>query len=205
MYIPKIFEMKELAVAYDVIQKNSFATVISMHEDTPFATHLPLLLNKEKTHLYGHFALQNPQWQDIKNKTVLIIFHGPHCYISPSWYEINQAVPTWNYVTVHVYGEVEFIENEYELMESLHDMVVKYEAPNSSYKLQDIDATYLSGMNKGLQGFKIKINKIVGQAKLSQNQPLHRQELIVNQLEKISNEDEQNISFLMKENLKKRS
>ncbi|EJQ14694.1 MULTISPECIES: FMN-binding negative transcriptional regulator [Bacillus] len=205
MYIPKIFEMKELAVAHDVIQKNSFATVISIHEDTPFATHLPLLLNKEKTHLYGHFALQNPQWQDIKNKTVLIIFHGPHCYISPSWYEINQAVPTWNYVTVHVYGEVEFIENEYELMESLHDMVVKYEAPNSSYKLKDIDATYLSGMNKGLQGFKIKINKIEGQAKLSQNQPLHRQELIVNQLEKISNEDEQNISFLMKENLKKRS
>ncbi|AWC33243.1 FMN-binding negative transcriptional regulator [Bacillus cytotoxicus] len=203
MYIPKIFKMKELKVAYDVIHKNSFATLVSMHEDIPFATHLPLLLNKENTYLYGHFALQNPQWKDIENKSVLAIFHGPHCYISPSWYETNQAVPTWNYVTVHVYGEFEFIENEHELMDSLHDMVLKYEAPNSSYKLKDLDTTYLSGMNKGIQGFKIKIIKIEGKEKLSQNQPLHRRELIVNQLEKISNEDEQNISFLMKENLKK--
>lgn len=195
--------MKELKVAYDVIHKNSFATLVSMHEDIPFATHLPLLLNKENTYLYGHFALQNPQWKDIENKSVLAIFHGPHCYISPSWYETNQAVPTWNYVTVHVYGEFEFIENEHELMDSLHDMVLKYEAPNSSYKLKDLDTTYLSGMNKGIQGFKIKIIKIEGKEKLSQNQPLHRRELIVNQLEKISNEDEQNISFLMKENLKK--
>ncbi|ABS22607.1 MULTISPECIES: FMN-binding negative transcriptional regulator [Bacillus cereus group] len=203
MYIPKIFKMKKLKVAYDVIHKNSFATLVSMHEDIPFATHLPLLLNKENTYLYGHFALQNPQWKDIENKLVLAIFHGPHCYISPSWYETNQAVPTWNYVTVHVYGEFEFIENEHELMDSLHDMVLKYEAPNSSYKLKDLDTTYLSGMNKGIQGFKIKIIKIEGKEKLSQNQPLHRRELIVNQLEKISNEDEQNISFLMKENLKK--
>lgn len=195
MYIPKIFKMKELKVAYDVIHKNSFATLVSMHEDIPFATHLPLLLNKENTYLYGHFALQNPQWKDIENKSVLAIFHGPHCYISPSWYETNQAVPTWNYVTVHVYGEFEFIENEHELMDSLHDMVLKYEAPNSSYKLKDLDTTYLSGMNKGIQGFKIKIIKIEGKEKLSQNQPLHRRELIVNQLEKISNEDEQNISF----------
>ncbi|HDR7315374.1 TPA: FMN-binding negative transcriptional regulator, partial [Bacillus cytotoxicus] len=169
MYIPKIFKMKELKVAYDVIHKNSFATLVSMHEDIPFATHLPLLLNKENTYLYGHFALQNPQWKDIENKSVLAIFHGPHCYISPSWYETNQAVPTWNYVTVHVYGEFEFIENEHELMDSLHDMVLKYEAPNSSYKLKDLDTTYLSGMNKGIQGFKIKIIKIEGKEKLSQN------------------------------------
>ncbi len=131
-----------------------------------FATHLPLLLNKENTYLYGHFALQNPQWKDIENKLVLAIFHGPHCYISPSWYETNQAVPTWNYVTVHVYGEFEFIENEHELMDSLHDMVLKYEAPNSSYKLKDLDTTYLSGMNKGIQGFKIKIIKIEGKEKV---------------------------------------
>lgn len=203
MYIPKQFEIKELAVAYDVIQNNSFATLFSMHEGVPFATHLPLLLNQEKNYLYGHFARPNPQWKDIQNQTVLAVFHGPHCYISPSWYETNQAVPTWNYVTVHVYGEVELLGDEDELVSSLHDMVLKYEGPDSSYKLQDVDAQFLSGMNKGIRGFKIKINRIEGKAKLSQNHSLQRQELVVNQLEQISNTDEQKISFLMKENLKK--
>jgi transcriptional regulator len=203
MYIPKQFEIKELAAAYDVIQENSFASLFSMHEGMPFVTHVPLLLNQEKNYLYGHFARSNPQWKDITNQTVLAVFHGPHCYISPSWYETNQAVPTWNYVTVHVYGEVEFMEDEQELTSSLYDMVLKYEAPNSLYKLQDVDANFLAGMNKGIQGFKIKINKIEGKAKLSQNHSLHRQELVMNQLDQIHNTDEQKISFLMKANLKK--
>ena len=202
MYIPKQFEIKDFAVAYDVIQENSFATLFSMHEGKPFATHLPLILNEEKNYLYGHFARPNPQWKDIKNQTVLAVFHGPHCYISPSWYETNQAVPTWNYVTVHAYGKVELLEDEHELVGSLHDMVLKYEGPDSSYKLQEVDAEFLDGMNKGIQGFKIKINRIEGKAKLSQNHSLHRQELIVNQLEQISNTDEQKISSLMKANLK---
>lgn len=72
-----------------------------------------------------------------------------------------------------------------------------------SYKLQDVDADFLAGMNKGIQGFKIKINKIEGKAKLSQNHSLHRQKLVINQLEQIQNTDEQKISFLMKANLKK--
>ncbi|UFJ39908.1 FMN-binding negative transcriptional regulator [Brevibacillus humidisoli] len=202
MYIPKHFAMKEATAAYHVIQENSFATLFSIHNGTPFATHLPLVLNKEKTYLYGHFARPNPQWRDIQNQTVLAVFHGPHCYISPSWYETNQAVPTWNYVTVHVYGEVELIEDEQELMSSLNDMVLKYEAPDSSYRLQDVDAEFLAGMNKGVQGFKIKIDRMEGKAKVSQNHSVHRQELIVKQLEQIPFPNEQQIASLMKANLK---
>lgn len=203
MYIPAHFKIKDETLAFDIMKEHSFATLFSQHNGMPFATHLPLILNKENSYLYGHFACPNPQWKDIKNQTVLAIFHGPHCYISPSWYETNKAVPTWNYVTVHVYGEVELLEDEYELMSSLHDMVLKYEAPDSSYSLRDVDAEFLAGMNKGVQGFKIKINKIEGKAKLSQNHPSQRQELIVNQLEQISNTDEQQISLLMKANPKK--
>ncbi|MFM1654597.1 FMN-binding negative transcriptional regulator [Brevibacillus sp. B_LB10_24] len=202
MYIPEHFKIKDLAAAYDVIQENSFSTLFSMHEGMPFVTHLPLLLNKEKSYLYGHFARPNPQWKDIEHQTVLAVFHGPHCYISPSWYETNKAVPTWNYVAVHVYGEVELIEDEQELMDSLQEMVLKYEAPDSLYRLQEVDADFLAGMSKGVQGFKIKISKIEGKAKLSQNQSLHRQELIINQLEQSSFQDEQRISLLMKANLR---
>jgi transcriptional regulator len=203
MYIPAQFKITDEAMNYDIIKEHSFAILFSGHNEAPFATHLPLILNKENTYLYGHFARPNPQWRDIENQTVLAVFHGPHCYISPSWYETNQAVPTWNYVTVHVYGEVELLEDETELMDSLHEMVLKYEDPDSSYRLQDVGAEFLSGMNKGIQGFKIKINNIEGKVKLSQNHSLQRQELVINQLEQFSNTDEQQISSLMKANLKK--
>lgn len=201
MYIPSHFKMIDESIAYEMMKEHSFATLISQHNGMPLATHLPLILKKDNTYLYGHFARTNPQWNDIKNQTVLVIFHGPHCYISPSWYETNKSVPTWNYVTVHVYGEVELIEDEHELMDSLHDMVLKYEAPDSSYKLQDVDEEFLTSMTKGIQGFKIKVNKVEGKAKLSQNHSLQRQKLVINQLEQIQNAGEQQISLLMKENL----
>lgn len=202
MYIPKYFKITDEKMAHDVIKEHSFATLFSQHNGMPFATHLPLILNKENSYLYGHFARPNPQWQDIKNQTVLAIFHGPHCYISPSWYETNKAVPTWNYVTVHVYGEVELLEDDNELLGSLHDMVLKYETPESTYRLEDVDAEFLAGMNKGVQGFKIKINRIEGKVKLSQNHSLQRQELVINQLEQKANTDEQQIAKLMKANIK---
>ncbi|WP_312113328.1 FMN-binding negative transcriptional regulator [Brevibacillus reuszeri] len=205
MYIPEHYVMKDVAAAYQVIQENSFATLFSVHEGMPVATHLPLMLNMEKTYLYGHFARPNPQWKDIQNQTVLTVFHGPHCYISPSWYETNKAVPTWNYVTVHVYGEVDLIRDEHELMSSLNDLVVKYEAPDSPYRLQDVDAEYLGGMNKGIQGFKIKIDRMEGKVKASQNHSLHRQELVIKQLEQSPFQNEQQIASLMKANLKTRA
>jgi transcriptional regulator len=203
MYIPSHFQIEDVNISYDIIKEQSFATLFSQHNGIPFATHLPLILDKDNQYLYGHFARPNPQWKDINNQLVLAVFHGPHCYISPSWYETNKAVPTWNYVTVHVYGDVELIDDEEELMDSLNDMVLKYEAPDSSYRLQDVDTDFLAGMNKGIQGFKIRINRIEGKAKLSQNHPLERQELVINQLERFSNRDEQKVASLMKANLKK--
>ncbi|WJQ11306.1 FMN-binding negative transcriptional regulator [Geobacillus stearothermophilus] len=198
MYIPKYFVINDMSVVYEVIEENSFATLVSMHQGELFATHLPLLLNREKTCLYGHFARSNPQWNDIQHQTVLAIFHGPHCYISPSWYETNQAVPTWNYVAVHVYGNVELIDDEEEIMQSLHDMVEKYEAPGSRYQLSEVDAKLLSKMRSGIQAFKIHIERIEGKAKLSQNHSVHRQERIIKQLEQMPFENEKRIAFLMK-------
>ncbi len=106
---------------------------------------------------------------------------------------------------VHVYGEVELIEDEHELMSYLNDMVLKYEAPDSSYRLQDVDAEFLAGMNKGVQGFKIKIDRMEGKAKVSQNHSVHRQELVIKQLERIPFPNEQQIASLMKENLKNKA
>ncbi|NWQ43221.1 FMN-binding negative transcriptional regulator [Bacillus sp. EB106-08-02-XG196] len=201
MYIPKQFKMDNDEVMYDFIEKNSFAILFSQHNGEPYATHLPLLLNKEKGFLYGHFARPNEQWKDIVNQKVLVIFQGPHCYISPSWYETNQAVPTWNYVTIHVYGQLEIVEDEQEVFESLSDMVKKYERPDSSYHLENVDENYIKGMGKGIVGFKININKIEGKAKLSQNHPASRQELIIKQLENSADQNDIHIAQLMKKNI----
>jgi transcriptional regulator len=201
MYIPPYFKITEDSVAHDIIKEHGFATLFSQHNGMPFATHLPLLLNKENTHLYGHFARPNPQWKEIESQTVLAIFHGPHCYVSPSWYETDKAVPTWNYVTVHVYGEIELVEDEDEVMESLQELVMKYEAPDSSYKLEDLDSKYLAGMSKGIQAFKLNITKIEGKAKLSQNHPTERQERVIEQLEQNPHANEQEIALWMKGNL----
>lgn len=139
MYIPATFKIKEMSEMAKIIQENSFATLCSTHEGRPYATHLPLLLNKSQDYLIGHFAKGNPQWKDIEHQTVLAIFQGPHCYVSPSWYETHQSVPTWNYVAVHVYGEVQLIDDEKELMDAFHEMTMKYEETDSMYSLSSIN------------------------------------------------------------------
>lgn len=201
MYIPASFEIKEKDVMYDIMEENSFATVISQHQGKPYATHLPLTLDRQAGRLFGHFARPNPQWQDIEKQEVLVIFQGPHCYISPSWYETDQAVPTWNYVAVHAYGEVELITDEHELHALLKSMASSYEQPDSLYQLDRVDAGYLQGLSKGIVGFSLTINKLEGKAKLSQNHPAKRQALVISQLEQIPSEDTRQIASLMRANL----
>lgn len=199
MYIPKDFKIDDENIIYDIMEKNSFATVFSQHKGRPYATHLPLTLNREEQVLYGHFARSNPQWSDILNQEVLVIFQGPHSYISPSWYETDRAVPTWNYVSVHVFGQIEIVENEEVLIDSLRNMVKTYEEPTSSYNLEKIDARYIEGLSKGIVGFRIKISSVEGKWKLSQNHPAERRELIIEQLEQIPSENSKQIAEYMKE------
>ncbi|WP_144499303.1 FMN-binding negative transcriptional regulator [Bacillus sp. FDAARGOS_235] len=198
MYIPKYFAIQDEEMKYETIEQNSFATLFSQHNGEPYATHLPLLLNRETLTLYGHFARPNAQWKDSENQQVLAIFQGPHSYISPSWYETNKAVPTWNYVAVHVYGELEVVEDKQELLNSLQDLVHKYEDPQSTYSLDDVDPDYMAGLSKGIVGFKIKISKIEGKAKLSQNHSIERRNLVVEKLEKVGSEGSKRIAELMR-------
>jgi transcriptional regulator len=200
MYIPNHFKINDEKIIYNIMEENSFATLFSQHNGEPFATHLPLILDKNERVLYGHFARANSQWKDIQNQQVLVIFQGPHSYISPSWYETKTAVPTWNYVTAHIYGQMELIENEEEIFISLINMVEKYEKPDSTYQLNDVDPNYIKGLSKGIVCFKININKMEGKAKLSQNHPKERQELVIQQLEKLPGENNKKIADLMRTN-----
>jgi transcriptional regulator len=104
MYIPRAFREDDSSKLHTFMREYNFATFITLHDGVPFATHLPFLLDAERGPngtLLAHMARANPQWQVFKSsQEVLVIFQGPHAYISPSWYEVELSVPTWNYAVV---------------------------------------------------------------------------------------------------------
>ncbi|AZB41960.1 FMN-binding negative transcriptional regulator [Bacillus sp. FJAT-42376] len=202
MYVPQPFEMNDEEAMYQLMKENSFATVFTHHHGAPFASQLPLIVDETERVIYGHFARTNPQWKDAENQQVLIIFQGPHCYISPAWYNTKQAVPTWNYTSVHVSGELELIENQENILEVLSMLVRQHEPEDSSYHLQDAGRDYIENLSKGIAAFKIRITKMEGKAKLSQNHPPERQARVIQALERLPGENEQKIAALMKRNLK---
>src|SRR5437764_62337 len=109
MYIPAAFRETRLEVLHALMREHSFATLISQLEGQLFATHLPILLDANRQPygtLIGHMAKANPHWLAFNPEAAesLVIFQGPHAYISPGWYVAEQAVPTWNYEIVHAYG-----------------------------------------------------------------------------------------------------
>src|SRR5262245_45198 len=113
MYIPASFRVDDPDVLDAFVEQYSFATLVSVRDSSPFATHVPLLIDRERRVLLGHFARANPHCDAIGSTfESLAIFNGPHAYISPSWYATAPAVPTWNYAAVHVYGRLSAISEE---------------------------------------------------------------------------------------------
>ena len=130
MYIPTSFAVTDQTKLHDFIEQNSFGLLVSQVDGLPFASHLPLLLERQTgPHgcLIGHMARANPQWKHAGGQTALAIFSGPHAYISPTWYESEQVVPTWNYVAVHVYGPVQVIDDRHALRDIVEKTVQVYE------------------------------------------------------------------------------
>ena len=133
MYIPKLFREEDVSVLHALMQTYSFATVVTQHEGVPYATHLPLTLRPEQGPygtLIGHMARANPQWRDFGmqgegEQEALVIFQGPHTYVSPSWYTVHPSVPTWNYAAVHAYGVPEIVDDEAALYTMLQHLVQK--------------------------------------------------------------------------------
>lgn len=148
MYIHPLNAWESQPEVLDFIQKNSFATLYTHVEGRPWATHLPVFLEGKpegKFVLHGHLAKANSQWKHLtQSEEVMVVFHGPHAYISSSWYT-HENVPTWNYLAVHVYGKVRLIEGE-ELMHHLKSLVDQYETgrPNR-VQVETMTRGYLEG------------------------------------------------------------
>ncbi|WP_040278766.1 FMN-binding negative transcriptional regulator [Psychroserpens damuponensis] len=165
-YPPKHHQDDDKAHLIEVIKTYPLATLISVENNTPLITHLPLILDGDK--LIGHIDIYNPQAQLLKNnKDITILFSGPQCYISPSIYSTTQ-LPTWNYVKVHLKGKVNTIQSKAALKQSLITMTEFLEAPEHKYVLE-ADNPRLDRNLDYIAMFEINITSWEGKFKLSQD------------------------------------
>ena len=188
MYVPRHFVEADERYITDFVRKHAFGTLVSWDSHRPVASQLLFNLigqaGSEKL-LFGHLARSNPQWKSFSDvREVLAIFQGPHAYVSAAWYSV-QSAPTWNYVTVQVYGHLQVIEDKEELHRQLKLLVDSQEegSPESErYHLESMPADLQEDMMKAIVGFHIRISRIDCAAKLSQNRSDGDQEHIISKL-----------------------
>ena len=176
LYVPPHFAAGEPDRLFEFIQRHAFATMVSSAPDGMQVSHIPLLAERDgsgRLRLLGHVARANPHWRSIEAAgEVLAIFHGPHGYVSPGWYQQLPAVPTWNYAVVHARGPATLMD-EAELHELLMRLSSAYEEGRPRpWKLSDQPADFVSSLLKAIVGFAIDVERIEGKFKLSQNRPL---------------------------------
>jgi transcriptional regulator len=201
MYIPKHNQVTDHTLLFDLMQRFNFAILVTSHEGRPFATHLPFLIYPavgEHGTLIAHMARANPQWRDFSSGSeALVIFQGHHTYISPSWYEAQPSVPTWNYVLVHAYGVPRLITDEQRVREILRVLVDKHEATYDEPWSMDLPAEYLDKMQRGIVAFEIPITRLEGKFKLSQNRSEADQQRVIEALREATDQDAQGVAAQM--------
>ena len=186
MYIPKHFHTNDTAQMHAFMRAHNFATLVTQHDGEPFASHLPFILDAEHGahgRLLAHLARPNPQWRDLAaGQTALVIFQGPHAYITPSWYSAELSVPTWNYATVHAYGAARIVDDRDELYEMLKSLVGMHEAGFDQPWPMNLPDDYMNNMMRGVVGFEIVIARLEGKLKLSQNRSAEDRRRVADEL-----------------------
>src|ERR1700686_172675 len=133
MYIPEFNRIEDQAATLAFMRANSFVILVSNNDDAPFATHLPVLIADSggEITLRAHVAKANPHWKMLDQepeRDSLVIFHGPHAYISPALYEVRESVPTWNYATVHAYGRAKVFASDTDKQKVLAELISQFDS-----------------------------------------------------------------------------
>jgi transcriptional regulator len=177
----------------------SFATIVTVKDNVPVATHLPFVIAQTDTGiiLSAHFALANSQWKQLNNEKTLVIFSEPHAYISPTHYDSEISVPTWNYISVHAYGKSEIITDPAEGIDELEKMIHQYE---QDYFLQwnKFPQEVKLKLLRGIVPFRVTVDELQAKKKLSQNKNENERQRIIDTLEKSPHSPEQVIAGYMK-------
>jgi transcriptional regulator len=175
VYIPAHFALAEQRATLDLIEAYPFGTLVVLNEGQLNATHLPFLVARDAgPHgtLRGHIARANPAWRGFDGKTdALVIFLGPHGYISPDWYRSPAQVPTWNYAAVHAYGVPQLLDDgaTVALLDSLSARFEEPLRPKPPWTSAKLDPQGFARLRHGIVAFEIPLRRLEGKLKLSQN------------------------------------
>jgi transcriptional regulator len=183
MYIPEFNRIEDQVVAIAFMRANPFAILVSNTDDGPFATHLPVIVAEANQQIMvrAHVAKSNPHWKMLEQKDSLLIFHGPHAYISPALYEIRESVPTWNYATVHAYGRGNILPAVADKHQVLSELISQFDSAYLSH-WNSFDEQYRSRMLNHIVAFEIPVTRIEAKFKLSQNRTKAEQENVIQSL-----------------------
>ena len=201
MYTPKAFVETDLSELDKLVAANPFATLITVLNGTPVATHLPVLYARDGGSVVfrGHWARANPQWRDAGD--ALLIVHGPDAYISPSWYpdkEEAARVPTWNYAVAHLSGTLEILDDTDSLAVIVSELSVRHEsAIGSDWHFEPEREDHLVQL-KGIVGFRLQVTHIELKFKLNQNHPVANQLAVLNALGTQTDDSARGIADLMR-------
>ena len=184
MYIPPYYREEETAKLFAFMSAHPFATLVSSDNSKPVANHLPFIVEKrgDAIFLIAHMAKANPQWQGFPGAELLVIFQGPHAYISPSHYEKQQNVPTWNYIAVHACGKAKLLEGMEAQVNVMERSIQAFEEKFYA-QWKSLSPEYINNMLKAIVAFEIEISSLKGKFKLSQNKTQNEQQQIIHSFE----------------------
>jgi transcriptional regulator len=200
MYVPAYSRVEDEAVCWALMREFNFALLVTAPDGVPFATSVPFTVNEASRHLSTHVARANPQWQHLEpDREVLVVFQGEHAFVSPRWYEAKEAVPTWNYATVHAYALPRLLQGE-ELQAQLEALMAMHAHTSD---MQGLSEPYLERMRRAIVGIELTVTRLEGKLKLSQNRSASDQGSVAARLEQ-GNELEQGVAARMNTNLEPR-
>jgi transcriptional regulator len=205
MYTPAAFRIDDLHTLHAFVRQHSFATLVTAAAE-PFVTHLPLLLDAERGPygtLVGHFAKPNNHWQmDHVTQQSVAIFHGPHAYISPSWYRAGTtAVPTWNYAAVHAHGRLVILPDPQATAILLQRMVETYEGSRGLPWKNLLPPEVNEKLIHSVVAFEMPIERLEGKFKLGQNRVAADQIGAIEGLEESGDDDSLKLAAFTRQHL----
>lgn len=207
MYMPAHFKETNLETLRALMHEHPLATLVTLGADGLFASHVPLEHDPEPAPfgtLRGHLARGNPQWRDLKPETeALAIFQGPEAYVSPSWYatkrENGKVVPTWNYAVVHARGPLIVHDDPVwlgKLVQRLTDGQERRFA--EPWKVDDAPPEFIDRQLKAIVGIEIRLTRLDGKWKMSQNRPAADREGVAGGLEALGDEESRDVAGLVR-------
>ena len=202
MYIPPLNHVEDRQSINAFIHEHAFATLITNAGGKSLASHLPVLFDETANALRSHMARANAQWKQFESgNEALCIFHGPHAYISPSWYVQQQTVPTWNYAVVHVYGKPSLV-SEADLKQIVLDTTSKFESGMPQPWSIPLSEKEIGAMLKAIVGFKIDIVRVEAKFKLGQNRSREDHEKMLRNLQSAPDEESRALGKFIQRYLK---